>query len=323
MPEALETWPVDLMQPVLPRHLASSSASTASSWPACTQSIRAMTDFLRRLSLIDEHGERRVRMAHLSVVGSHKVNGVSALHSSCWEDHLRRLRRLWPERFTNMTNGVTPRRWLAQANPGLAKLIDRPHRPGWRRTSTELAGCAHADEPGFRMRSARSSAANKQRLAALMRRHDWASWSTRQPVRRAGQAHPRIQAPAAQRAARGGALPGHPGRAPGRLGAAHGDLRRQGGVGATTWPSHHPPDPRRGQVINNDPRVGDRLKVVFVPNYGVSLAEVIMPGGRPVRADLHRRHRGLGHRQHEARAQRRADHRHRRRRQHRDPPAGR
>jgi starch phosphorylase len=66
-------------------------------------------EFLRRLSLIDESGERRVRMAHLAIVGSHKVNGVSALHSrTAGADHLRRLRRLWPERFTNMTNGVTP-----------------------------------------------------------------------------------------------------------------------------------------------------------------------------------------------------------------------
>jgi ribosomal protein S6E (S10) len=82
--------------------------------------------FWRRLSLIDEHGERRVRMAHLSIVGSHKVNGVSALAlRTCWcRPSLPTFASLWPERFTNMTNGVTPRRWLAQANPGLASLID-------------------------------------------------------------------------------------------------------------------------------------------------------------------------------------------------------
>ncbi len=76
-----------------------------------------------RLSLIDERGERRVRMAHLSIVGSHKVNGVSALHSRAagGRPSSPTSPSLWPERFTNMTNGVTPRRWLAQANPGLAR----------------------------------------------------------------------------------------------------------------------------------------------------------------------------------------------------------
>ena len=100
-------------------------------------------DFLRRLSLIDESGERRVRMAHLSIVGSHKVNGVSALHSDLLVATIfADFASLWPERFTNMTNGVTPRRWLAQANPGLAALIDAAIGSGWRLDLDQLAQTA-------------------------------------------------------------------------------------------------------------------------------------------------------------------------------------
>ena len=89
--------------------------------------------FLSRLSLIDESGERRVRMAHLSIVGSHKVNGVSALHSELLVKTIfADFASVYPDRFTNMTNGVTPRRWLAQANRRLAELIDRTIGEGWR-----------------------------------------------------------------------------------------------------------------------------------------------------------------------------------------------
>src|SRR5207342_348314 len=86
-----------------------------------------------RMSLIDEHGERRVRMAALAIVASHKVNGVSALHSQLMvETIFADFAQLWPDRFINITNGVTPRRWLIQANPALSRLIDRTIDTGWR-----------------------------------------------------------------------------------------------------------------------------------------------------------------------------------------------
>ncbi|MDD2811368.1 glycogen/starch/alpha-glucan family phosphorylase, partial [Rhodoferax sp.] len=119
MPEALETWPVGLMQHVLPRHLEIIFRINKEFLEFAAQQRPGDNDFLARLSLIDERGERRVRMAHLSIVGSHRVNGVSALHSDLLVQTIfADFAALWPERFTNMTNGVTPRRWLAQANPG-------------------------------------------------------------------------------------------------------------------------------------------------------------------------------------------------------------
>ena len=94
---------------------------------------------MSRLSLIDEHGERRVRMAALSIVASHRVNGVSALHSELMVQTIfADFARLFPGRFTNVTNGVTPRRWLAQANPGLSQLLDGHIGGAWRHDLSRL-----------------------------------------------------------------------------------------------------------------------------------------------------------------------------------------
>jgi starch phosphorylase len=134
MPEALETWPVALMQHVLPRHLQIICASTTSSSP---RRAHAPGDdgFLRRLSLIDESGERRVRMAHLSIVGSHKVNGVSALHSQLLEDDLCRLRQPVARALHHMTN-ASRRGAGCAGQPGLASLIDSTIGPAGGSTST-------------------------------------------------------------------------------------------------------------------------------------------------------------------------------------------
>ena len=119
MPEALETWPVALMQHVLPRHLEIIFRINKEFLEFAASAPARRPGFLARLSLIDEHGERRVRMAHLSIVGSHKVNGVSALHSELLVQTIfADFALLWPDRFTNMTNGVTPRRWLAAGQSG-------------------------------------------------------------------------------------------------------------------------------------------------------------------------------------------------------------
>jgi len=168
MPEALETWPVSLMQHVLPRHLEIIFRINHEFLAEAAKLRPGDDGFLRRLSLIEESGERRVRMAHLSIVGSHKVNGVSALHSDLLVKTIfADFAALWPDRFTNMTNGVTPRRWLAQANPGLAALLDKTIGPGWRLDLDQLARLKEsAADPAFRAAFMAVKHANKARLAA-------------------------------------------------------------------------------------------------------------------------------------------------------------
>src|SRR5205085_11619196 len=125
-----------------------------------------------RVSLIDESGERRVRMAALAVLASHKVNGVSALHSRLMTETIfSDFARLFPERFDNVTNGVTPRRWLMQANPGLSALIDQRIGNGWRRDLSQLSLLrAHAGDAGFRRDPLRDKRENKLPLGARVRR---------------------------------------------------------------------------------------------------------------------------------------------------------
>src|SRR5690606_5866830 len=109
-------------------------------------------DLLRRVSLIDERGERRVRMAHLAFIGSHKVNGVSEVHTGLMKETVfADFNRLFPDRIVNVTNGVTPRRWLDQANPGLARLISGQIGDAWKTELTTLEALAPlAEDPAFR-----------------------------------------------------------------------------------------------------------------------------------------------------------------------------
>jgi glycogen phosphorylase len=132
MPEALERWPVEMFERVLPRHLEiiyqinhRFLAGVGAQWPRDDERIR-------RMSLIEEGGGRQVRMANLAIVGSHSVNGVSELHSELVKSRLvPDFAQLWPERFNNKTNGITQRRWLLEANPRLAQLISANIGAGW------------------------------------------------------------------------------------------------------------------------------------------------------------------------------------------------
>jgi starch phosphorylase len=283
MPEALETWPVGLMQQVLPRHLEIIFRINAEFLAAAAAIRPGDNDFLRRLSLIDERGERRVRMAHLSVVGSHRVNGVSALHSELLVKTIfADFAALWPDRFTNMTNGVTPRRWLAQANTGLAALIDQTIGGGWRLHLDQLRQLgAHAEKAEFRAAFLAVKHRNKSRLAQHILQTtgivvDPASLFDVQ-VKRIHE-YKRQLLNVLQVVARYQAMLADPdGMAAGRW------VPRTvifAGKAASSYVAAK--DIIRlvhdvGQVINHDSRLGGRLKVVFVPNYGVSVAEVIMP----------------------------------------------
>jgi starch phosphorylase len=173
LPEALECWPVELFGRVLPRHLEIIYEINARFLDDVR--IRNLGDEARvaDLSLIDERGERYVRMAHLACVGSHAVNGVAALHTELLKNRvLRGFHELWPERFSNQTNGVTPRRWLVLANPRLAALLTETLGEGWVRDLDELEGLTRwVDDAAFRERWAAIKRANKEELAARMAPH--------------------------------------------------------------------------------------------------------------------------------------------------------
>ena len=127
MHEALETWPVEMMGRILPRHLQIIYDMNSKFLATVTEKAGDDVELLRRLSLVDEAGERRVRMAYVAVLASHSINGVSGLHSELMKQSIfADFARIFPERFNNKTNGVTPRRWLAQANPPLAFTGTRP-----------------------------------------------------------------------------------------------------------------------------------------------------------------------------------------------------
>jgi starch phosphorylase len=173
LPEALECWPVELFGRVLPRHLEIIYEINARFLDDVR--IRNLGDEARvaELSLIDERGERYVRMAHLACVGSHAVNGVAALHTELLKSRvLRGFHELWPERFSNQTNGVTPRRWIVLANPRLAALLTETLGEGWVRDLDELEGLERwVDDAAFRERWAAIKRANKEELAARMAMH--------------------------------------------------------------------------------------------------------------------------------------------------------
>ncbi|MGE3927778.1 MAG: glycogen/starch/alpha-glucan family phosphorylase, partial [Lautropia sp.] len=171
MPEALETWPVGMMRSVLPRHMEIILEINRRFLDDVRANHGDDPDLLRRVSLIDETGERRVRMAYLCVVASHKVNGVSKLHSDLLvETIFADFDRIFPGRFCNVTNGITPRRWLANSNRDLSKLIDARIGPQWRTELDRIAGLrAHVDDPEFIRAFADAKRRNKTRFATWVR----------------------------------------------------------------------------------------------------------------------------------------------------------
>jgi starch phosphorylase len=172
LPEALETWPLPLFHRLLPRHLEIVYEINRRFLDEVRERFPGDDARLSRLSLIDERGEKSVRMANLATVASQKVNGVAALHSRLLrETVLYDFAKLWPERFTNVTNGVTPRRFVALANPRLASLITEAIGDGWLTDLDRLAGLERlATDAGFRERWRVVKQANKERLAGWI--HD-------------------------------------------------------------------------------------------------------------------------------------------------------
>jgi len=173
LPEALETWPVSMFERLLPRHLEiiylinrDFLQEVESRYPENPQRQRAV-------SIIDDQADRRVRMAHLAIIGSHRVNGVAQLHSNLMRQHVfREFAEMYPERFINVTNGIAVRRWLKQSNPGLSALLTQHLGRSWENDLEELARLTGAAEDAeFRRQFRGIKRTNKQRLAdEVMRR---------------------------------------------------------------------------------------------------------------------------------------------------------
>ena len=279
MHEALETWPVEVLSRVLPRHLQIIFDINAHFLGQLTQQQGADQELMRRVSLIDEGGERRVRMAYLAVLSSHSVNGVSALHSELMQQSIfADFARLWPQRFNNKTNGITPRRWLAQANPALSAVLDARIGRGWRRDLSGLQALQpHLDDPALIAAVSQAKLANKQRLAGWLQQNMAISVSTGAlfdvQIKRIHEYKRQL------------------------LNVLHvvtRYLRLLEQPGAITVPrvvifsgkaasAYHMAKliiqliNDVAKTVNSDTRVADLLKVVFIPNYSVSLAELIIP----------------------------------------------
>ncbi len=279
MEEALETWQVDLVSRVLPRHMGLIFDINARFLAEVHARFPDDHALLRRISLIEERGTRRVRMAHLSVLASHKVNGVSALHSQLMVDTIfSDFVQMYPDRFCNKTNGITPRRWLSQANPSLSALIDSRIGPQWRRDLDELAQLRDlADEPEFQNAFRLAKQQNKRRLTELIARctgvivdpHSLFDVQVKRMHEYKRQLlnvlhvitryHRILAQPHANWVPRTVIFAG---KAASAYYMAKLIIRLINDV---------------ARVVNNDPLIGSLLRVVFIPNYRVSLAEIIIP----------------------------------------------
>lgn len=279
MQEALETWPLDLFGAVLPRHLQIVFDINTAFITDINTRFGPDFDLMRRVSLINEDGERRVRMAYLAVVASHKVNGVSALHSDLMTQSIfADFAKIFPDRFTNKTNGITPRRWLSQANPALSSLIDTRIGIEWRRHLDQLAGLAPlAADPAFGEQFRAAKLQNKERLAGWIDQHLGIKVDPHSlfdvHVKRIHE-YKRQLLNVLHVITRYNRILANPdanwvprtvifaGKAASAYHMAKQIINLINDVATT---------------INADARVGDKLKVVFLPNYSVSLAEIIIP----------------------------------------------
>lgn len=279
MSEALETWPVDMLGKILPRHLQIIFEINDYFLKTLQEQYPNDTDLLSRTSIIDESNGRRLRMAWLAVVVSHKVNGVSELHSRLMVESLfAEFAKIFPMRFINVTNGVTPRRWLALANPPLSKVLDEHIGRTWRTDLSQLDELKqHIDYPMVNQAVRQAKFENKQRLASyiaqqlnvvvnpkalfdvqIKRIHEYKRQLMN--VLHVITRYNRIKAdPQAEWVPRVNIFAG---KAASAYYMAKHIIHLINDVAA---------------VINNDPQIGDKLKVVFIPNYSVSLAQLIIP----------------------------------------------
>ena len=279
LPEALESWPVPLFERLLPRHMQIVYAINAKILVEARKDKGFEDQRIRNISLIEESGERRVRMGNLAFVGSHSTNGVSALHTELMKETVfADLHKLYPERINNKTNGITPRRWLMQCNPGLFNLVRDAIGDGFMDDAEALKALdAFADNKDFQEKFAAIKRENKNRLANLVGsrmgvRIDPAAMFDIQ-IKRIHE-YKRQLLNIIEAVALYDQIRSHP---------ELDWVPRVKLFAGKAAPSYHNAkliiklanDVAR--VINNDPAVRGLLKVVFVPNYNVSLAEIMVP----------------------------------------------
>uniref|UniRef100_UPI0035A8E149 glycogen/starch/alpha-glucan phosphorylase n=1 Tax=Mesorhizobium sp. LHD-90 TaxID=3071414 RepID=UPI0035A8E149 len=279
LPEALESWPVRLFERLLPRHMQIIYAINAEVLLEARAIGRFGDEQVRRISLIQEDGDRRVRMGNLAFVGSHSINGVSALHTELMKETVfADLHKLYPDRINNKTNGITPRRWLFQSNQGLTGLIREAIGEKFLDDVELLKELDRfADDAAFREKFAAVKRANKEKLASLTAerlgiRVDPSALFDIQ-IKRIHE-YKRQLLNIVEAVALYDQIRSHPERE---------WMPRVKFFGGKAAPSYHNAkliiklanDVAR--VINRDPAVRGLLKVVFMPNYNVSLAEVMMP----------------------------------------------
>jgi starch phosphorylase len=279
MPEALETWPVGLFEQVLPRHVQLIYEINHRFLEAVRRRHPDDVERLRRVSLVDEDNGRRFRMAHVAILGSHTVNGVSALHTDLMKQTVfRDFDELFPGRIIGITNGVTPRRWLQHANPELSALITEAIGTGWTKDLGELQRLApFAGDARFRERFRDVKRAQKRKLAGLVEsllqlRVDERSMFDVQ-IKRIHE-YKRQLLNVLHVVHRYNRL---------RDGGGEGLVPRTVVFSGKAAPGYAAAKllvkliHSVAEIVNHDPAIGDRLKVVFVPDYNVSNAERLVP----------------------------------------------
>jgi glycogen phosphorylase len=279
LPEALECWPVAMFERWLPRHLEIIYLINRDFLALLAEAYPGDADRQRDLSIISVGENRYVRMAHLAVIGSHRVNGVARLHSELMRKRVfSGFAHLYPERFVNVTNGIAVRRWLKQSNPGLSRLLTERVGSGWENDLAVIGSLrGAAEEPHFRQRFRDIKLANKRQLAELLRtRHgmevDPSSLFDVQ-VKRIHE-YKRQTLNILQVVARYEWIKRHPrspivprtvifaGKAAPGYAIAKAIIKLINGIART---------------INADAEVRDKLKVVFLPDYDVTFAQKIIP----------------------------------------------
>ena len=279
MAEALEAWPVSMVGNLLPRHLEIIFEINGWFMSLIRDKFGEDHALMRSVSIIDEEHGRRVRMGHLSVVAAHKVNGVAALHSDLIVQTIfADFARIWPDRFVNVTNGVTPRRWLGQCNQQLSSLIESKIGTGWRKDLSELRKLAPlAADKTFRKDFRAVKAEKKAKLAALILKTTGVVVNPNSlfdvQIKRIHE-YKRQLLNVLHVITRYNRIVANPdaGWVP-RTVIFAGKAASAYFMAKLIIKLIH--DVAR--TVNNDPRVKDLLKVVFIPNYGVSIAETLMP----------------------------------------------